>query len=480
VRRVRRAVALRAAALSVLAALAGCSALVGLEDHERAPGGTIDAGACGHACGAGYACTPAGCANDVVGIAASATESCAVLAGGEVWCWGDNQLGSIGVRPGAGDARCGDLLCRTEPTRVPGIAGAARVAVGNHYACAVTKDGALWCWGGNAQGYLGHAPTTDERCARAAGTDAGTAGEDPCAPAPARVAFPVAVSVDAVAASAEVTCAHTSTKDVYCWGDNVFGAVGKSPPGGAVVTPTRVTAIASDALDVTIGGSYGHVCARRGAFALVSCWGLNDHGELGHPRATAGDAACVFGVPCNPTPPFPDAKIGGTGVAAGRGFTCVQKGDGTVACWGANDTAQLGDGESVDTGSHPVPAAVPGLVDIVAVEGRFETMFAIDGHAHVWSWGLSANGASGDGAPSGIACAKGLCEPKARVIPELEGAIEIASSAGGGLARRIDGTVWAWGMNDVAQLGHAPGTRGDGTCDGKACSTVPVRVVGLP
>ena len=166
--------------------------------------------------------------------------------------------------------------------------------------------------------------------------------------------------------------------------------------------------------------------------------------------------------------------------AAGRGFTCVQKGGGTVACWGANDTAQLGNGASVDTASHPLADDVPGLVDIVAIEGRFETMFAIDGHARVWSWGLSTNGASGDGAPSGIACAKGLCEPKARVIPELEGAIEIASSAGGGLARRIDGTVWAWGMNDVAQLGHAPGTHGDGTCDGKACSTVPVRVVGLP
>jgi alpha-tubulin suppressor-like RCC1 family protein len=158
----------------------------------------------------------------------------------------------------------------------------------------------------------------------------------------------------------------------------------------------------------------------------------------------------------------------------------VQKGDGKVACWGANDTAQLGNGASVDNDSHVPPVDVAGLADVVAIEARFETAFAIDGRARVWSWGLSTSGASGDGAAGGIACAKGTCEPRARVIPALEGAVEVASSAYGGLARKKDGSVWGWGLNDVAQLAHAPGTAGDTVCDGRACSMVPMRVTGLP
>ena len=52
-------------------------------------------GACGRACGAGFACAAGRCANEVIEV----SRSCAVLRGGELWCWGDNTFGQVGIAP---------------------------------------------------------------------------------------------------------------------------------------------------------------------------------------------------------------------------------------------------------------------------------------------------------------------------------------------------------------------------------------------
>jgi alpha-tubulin suppressor-like RCC1 family protein len=73
---------------------------------------------------------------------------CAVTGDGAVWCWGRNDAGQVPGREGA----------VTRPFRIEGVPAATRVSVGQVHVCALTREGAVWCWGNNEQGAVN--PTT--------------------------------------------------------------------------------------------------------------------------------------------------------------------------------------------------------------------------------------------------------------------------------------------------------------------------------
>ncbi len=478
---VRRGAAI-AIVLASSVAIAGCAAIVGLQDHEL---GSIaidasatdgaDADPCS-ACAVGYACVDGRCGNEVVEVAASGTHACALLRVGEVWCWGKSQLGALGVDSAATPARCGAYACRPTPARVAGVSSAAHVAVTEDATCALGRDGVVSCWGRSVHGELGHDPAADPPCARQAIGDAGTATES-CRATPTAVTMPGNVVILQIVAGSSGACARSVDGHVYCWGDDYVAVDGvfPIPTGGFVATPTRIVGIEGDGALVAMSGADGHGCALR-VFDSVWCWGANGSGELGHAKSTMGDKACIFGVACNP---IAQAAMGagGTAIAVGQGASCVRRGDGTVACWGANDSAQLGNGASVDSNAHAIGAVV-GLSNIITIEQHYQTGFAIDGNARVWAWGLSSNGALGTPATS-IACANGTCVPTATVVPALEGSVQIASTRAGGIALKKDGSVWTWGINELGQLGHAPGD-GDASCRDGPCRESPSVMRGLP
>lgn len=81
---------------------------------------------------------------------------------GEVFCWGLNDDGQLGV---------GDFNDRPSARRVAGISGAVMITTGDFHSCAVvgaTRD--LWCWGMNHSGQLG-IPSNDQAIAEARKVD---------------------------------------------------------------------------------------------------------------------------------------------------------------------------------------------------------------------------------------------------------------------------------------------------------------------
>ena len=477
----------RAVVAFAIVPLASCATIAGLEDHELSPlqsdaaaGGDAqaeDASSC-VACASGYACTDGRCGNEVTEVAASSTHACALLRGGEVWCWGKSQLGALGVSASTTPLRCGNYACRPTPALVVGVANVQHIALADDATCVVLMNGTVSCWGRNARGALGHDPATDPMCPRDETPDAGSSNTDPCTTTPSLVATGN-VAVAEIVGGSGGACTRAVDGSVSCWGDDYFaeGGVFPAPLAGLVATPARISGIAGTPTAIAMSGAYGHGCA-IGFFGNVYCWGSNFAGELGHPTAQSGDDACIFGIACNPGAQGA-MNASGTAVSVGQKSSCALHGDGTVTCWGANDSAQLGNGASVDPDAHPMPAAVSGLANIVSIEQRFNTGFAIDGAAHVWSWGQSTNGALGV-ATASIACAAGTCVPKPVMVPALAGAVQIASASAGGVALKSDGTVWTWGLNDVGQLGHVPGAGGDITCPGGPCRESPSQLQGLP
>jgi alpha-tubulin suppressor-like RCC1 family protein len=92
-------------------------------------------------------------------ISASVDHSCAVDGKGDVWCWGSNgtDKGLDGV-PDVITGKLGQdaaVKNRLRPARVGGVAHVATVTTGDDHTCALTAGGEIWCWGSNADGQLG-------------------------------------------------------------------------------------------------------------------------------------------------------------------------------------------------------------------------------------------------------------------------------------------------------------------------------------
>ena len=72
--------------------------------------------------------------------------ACAIRSDGQVWCWGSNERGQLGIPEGES---------RDSPVWATGITMARKLALGSKHSCALLTDGTVWCWGADEHGQLG-------------------------------------------------------------------------------------------------------------------------------------------------------------------------------------------------------------------------------------------------------------------------------------------------------------------------------------
>jgi alpha-tubulin suppressor-like RCC1 family protein len=89
---------------------------------------------------------------NVIQVAAGQGMTCAIVGGGDVYCWGANASGALGIGAASGDFPL--------PTHLPSLANAVEIAAGWRHACARLADGTVWCWGENSSGQVGDGTTT--------------------------------------------------------------------------------------------------------------------------------------------------------------------------------------------------------------------------------------------------------------------------------------------------------------------------------
>lgn len=85
---------------------------------------------------------------NVTQLALGSNFTCALRGDGTVSCWGRSDLGSVGV-----PALAGSIVSTPQP--VAGLSDVTGIAAGIDTACAVKRDGTVWCWGGNGAGQAG-------------------------------------------------------------------------------------------------------------------------------------------------------------------------------------------------------------------------------------------------------------------------------------------------------------------------------------
>ena len=413
----------------------GCTAILG--DFDVGPPSTSTEGGTPEAATTSDApsqetSTPEAGANHFAGaklVTAGARHTCALTEKNEVFCWGDNADGQLGVPPAT--------VRSDRPVKVNLPPNVKSLVAGAFHNCVVTDGFEAFCWGRNACGQVGAgddqnpspqprkvvapqggqplqftaiAPGLDHTCAIEAGgatycwgcNSRGQAGAlgIPNSPANPTTNRPLNAGNDkqnaiAVGAGAQHTCVIGSVQArVRCWGSEARGALGDGDPASETTTDAVLAETGAQVTAISL--SENHMCAID-ANRRAACWGANGSGELGNP-----DAGAMLDKP--------GSRIAGgqvLAIAAGGAFTCGIGGDAIARCFGANANGELGRGGPPDTAPHPIPEPVgqPGsptaelkAKDIAA--GR-EHACAVLETTEVVCWGKGTDGQLGDGTAGG-------------------------------------------------------------------------------
>ncbi len=378
-----------------------------------------------------------------VSIAASRYHLCLERESGQLDCWGWNDFGQLG--DGTTDSS------ELDRTVTGGPAVLRDVAVGVRHSCAIDDAGEPWCWGDNGEGQLGDRSLERRPSpARVMGLERArrvfmSGGDGHVITADGRLrnwqsGTTGATLVDGV----ERVLMGTGHGGVQCIIDaeGVVTCWGRVDEGGLGVGPTTIgqvvprTALSvPPARSVSLSAEHGCVVAREGT---VHCWGTNESGAVGDGTTERRDTPVqAVGID-----EIVEVSVGG-GAYSETHHTCALRRDGRVFCVGDGSAGQLGDGLSL---SSLTWVEVEGIDDATAIHAGSAHTCALRSDGTVWCWGLGLWGQLGRG-PAALVSA--TPEP----VLDLEGVVQISGADNSTCARLRSGSVTCWGDTTFGQLG---------------------------
>ena len=174
-------------------------------------------------------------------VAAGGYHSLALTASGQVFAFGWNYYGQVG-----NDTNNGTNTANPTPALVtlPAQAGAAtQIAAGAYHSLASTGTGQLYAFGGNQSGQLGNATNNNTGNAN---------------PVPAQVTLAGRVgSITQFAGGDDDSLVVTSSGQLFSFGDNNFGQLGRATNSGTMAanpTPTLATLAPATTIDTVAKG----------------------------------------------------------------------------------------------------------------------------------------------------------------------------------------------------------------------------------
>jgi alpha-tubulin suppressor-like RCC1 family protein len=404
-----------------------------------------------------------------------------------VKAWGLNTHGQLGDGTTEGPEKCApfDEACSTVPVAVSGLSGVNAVSAGSDHPLALLENGTVMAWGRGGQGQLGNGKENDSDVPVGV-CEVGYSGETPCS---AQHYLKGVVAIASDQSSFSVALLEDGT--VVDWGEIPFAKLGdgttarSSVPvhvcevGYAGETPCTAEHYLKGVTAITTGSRFALALLGSGG---VAAWGesaTNSGSVFGDGTGGSGRSQNVPTAVCavNESAPCAQDLSGVSEIAAG-GTHALALISGSVVAWGENHFGELGDGNTTNTNS---PVNVTGLSGVTAISaGRGFSLALKAGTAE--AWGDNTYAQLGTGSNNGPEqCGETLTFPCSTVpvaVHNLTGVTTISAGSEHSLAILQNGSVVAWGRNDVGQLGDATNA-GPEPCEGAVpspCAKTPVPV----
>ena len=335
--------------------------------------------------------------------------------GYNLWSWGYNPYGTIGLN---------SRTRYSSPVQLPGSWIKIHQPATNYNGNALGAPlfavkgtaGALWAWGRNQTGQLGHnnaihysspvqLPGTNWACVRGM--------------------------------SLQASFGTKTDGTLWIWGGNPRGQLGQNQGPAQLAGVSSPIQIGTDTTwgttDDKVGGGHETPLVIKTDGTLWS-WGWGHVGQTGQDNTTSYSSPVQI-------PGTTWAKVGRGG--GGYGQWAV-KTDGTLWSWGLNDMGQLGHN---DRTYYSSPKQIPGT-SWSHVRQATAANYAFRTDGTMWAMGDNSVGNLGLNAP----------ESSDRSSPtQIPGTTwsDLVSCASNALAMKTDGTIWSWGyQGDRGSLGQ--------------------------
>jgi alpha-tubulin suppressor-like RCC1 family protein len=329
---------------------------------------------------------------------------------GNLWLWGSNtNAGRLGDNTDVDRSSPVQTITRGTNWK--------QVACGNYDVAAIKTDGTLWCWGNNSEGGLGD--------------NTNGYGSDKSSPVQTIAG---GTNWKQVSCGGNHTAAIKTDGTLWTWGVNTsgYGALGdntqisKSSP---VQTITRGTNWK------TVACSYYNTAAIK-TDGTLWIWGYNAYGQLGDDTIESRSSpvqTVAFGTNWKQV----------SGSASFTAHTAAIKTDGTLWCWGSNNSGQLGD-NTITQRRSPVQT-IAGGTNWKQVSCGYQCTAAIKTDGTLWVWGSNYRGQIGDNT---------ITDKSSPVQTITFGTNWKQVTLGYNCAAiKTDGTLWCWGYNSNGRLG---------------------------
>lgn len=242
-------------------------------------------------------------------ISSDGETTAAITASGDLYCWGDNTYGTVGIGPA--------VPYQETPVKV--LSGVRSIYIRSGAAYAILHNGDLYAWGKGSYGYTGTGSEADQF-------------------------QPVKILSNVRQLIAEIWSgtlgAITTSNDLYCWGQNAYGCAGVGHTNYQL-TPVKVLSNVSYA---TITGIRSAAITQNGD---LYCWGSKG----------AGLAKCPEGTYQVNAPVKVYSRVASV-TLHGTDFGLLLTYDGDLCVWGDNRNALLG----VPLGDYDTSSLTGGLV----------------------------------------------------------------------------------------------------------------------